>query len=115
VLDNWLVILLAVPASWHGQEPIIYGLCRMCRLRTGFAAQALLLSQGGEFGFVLFTTAAAAGIFDPATASLLIAIVTVTMALTPLVGALPRYIWCEGESREELDEDFEGAPARRCS
>jgi monovalent cation:H+ antiporter-2, CPA2 family len=108
-LENWLVILLAVPAIIVAKTAITYGLCRLSGSDPRDALnQGLLLSQGGEFGFVLFTTAAAAGTFDGATTSLLIAIVTVTMALTPVVGALPRYIF-KDEAREELDEDFEGA------
>ena len=47
-------------------------------------ASRFLLPQGGEFAFVLFTAAAAAAIFAAETASMLIAIVTLSMALTPL-------------------------------
>ena len=65
-------------------------------------SQAFLLSQGGEFGFVLFTAAAASGVFDASTTSLLIAIVTVTMALTPFVCMLPPYL-VRKEEPEELD------------
>jgi CPA2 family monovalent cation:H+ antiporter-2 len=59
---------------------------------------------------VLFTTAAGASVFSSTTASLLIAIVTMTMALTPLVAAIPLRLIVP-EKREELDEDFEGAGA----
>ena len=109
VLENWLVILLAVPAVMAAKSGIIFGLCRLAgSSKIDSLQQAFLLSQGGEFGFVLFTTAATTGVFDPATTSLLIAIVTVTMALTPVVSVLPRYL-APAEEREELDEDFEGA------
>ena len=53
------------------------------RIRT-----ALLLPQGGEFGFVLFSTAVAAGVMQQEQATLLVALVTMTMALTPLLAAL---------------------------
>lgn len=109
VLENWLVILLAVPAVMAAKTAIIYGLCRLSGSGTADSwQQACLLSQGGEFGFVLFTAAATSGVFDASTTSLLIAIVTVTMALTPLVSILPRYL-APDQEREELDEDFEGA------
>ena len=109
VIDNWLVIVLAVPVVMAAKSAIIYGLCRLTgSSKQDSLQQAFLLSQGGEFGFVLFTTATSAGLFDASTASLLIAIVTVTMALTPLVSILPRYL-APAEEREELDEDFEGA------
>ena len=71
---------------------------------------ALVLPQGGEFGFVLFTAAAAAGIFSGGLASLLIAIVTISMALTPIAAALSRFLLVE-DIEEEMEEDFEGAGA----
>ncbi len=48
----------------------------------------LLLSQGGEFGFVLFAQAQAGSLIAPETASLFAAIVTLSMVTTPfLMGA----------------------------
>ena len=46
-------------------------------------ALGLLLSQGGEFGFVLFNAAQSGGVIDAQTASLFTAIVTLSMATTP--------------------------------
>ncbi len=111
VIDNWLTILVAVPLIMLTKAIVIYALTRIAgsphnsALKNGF-----LLSQGGEFGFVLFTAAASASVFPPATASLLIAIVTMTMALTPLVAAIPLLLIVP-EKAEQLDEDFEGAGA----
>jgi monovalent cation:H+ antiporter-2, CPA2 family len=111
VVDNWLAILIAVPLIMATKAAVIYALSRIAgsphnsALKNGF-----LLSQGGEFGFVLFTAAASAAVFPPATASLLIAIVTMTMALTPLVAAIPLLLIVP-EKAEQLDEDFEGAGA----
>ena len=45
----------------------------------------ILLAQGGEFGFVVFQTAAQAGIIDAPTSSLLVAAVAISMLLTPLL------------------------------
>jgi monovalent cation:proton antiporter-2 (CPA2) family protein len=45
----------------------------------------LLLSQAGEFGFVLFGLAAAAQLISPAAASLFGAVVTLSMATTPFL------------------------------
>ncbi len=52
------------------------------------ASLAVLLSQGGEFAFVLFRLAADAGVMDRGTASLLILTVTLSMATTPALFAL---------------------------
>ncbi|MDH5539397.1 MAG: glutathione-regulated potassium-efflux system protein KefC, partial [Rhizobacter sp.] len=45
----------------------------------------ILLAQGGEFGFVVFQSAAGAGVIDAATSSLLVAAVAISMLLTPLL------------------------------
>jgi CPA2 family monovalent cation:H+ antiporter-2/glutathione-regulated potassium-efflux system protein KefB len=65
---------------------VIGGLGLVCRMRWREAlALGLLLSQGGEFGFVLFTRAQQGLLIDPAAASLFAAIVTLSMATTPFL------------------------------
>ncbi|MBD9371207.1 cation:proton antiporter [Rhizobium sp. ARZ01] len=109
VFRNYQIILVAVPALMLVKAIVIYLICRMGRSPHNDAVRvALLLLQGGEFGFVLFTAAAAAGIFSSAVASLLVVIVTVSMALTPLASLLAGLLIRE-DSREEIAEDFEGA------
>lgn len=111
ILDNLFFILPAVPIFMALKALIVYGLCRLWGSPHNDAVRiAFLLPQGGEFGFVLFTTATAAGLFSSATASLLIAGVTLSMALTPFGAALSKRL-LNGESREELEEDFDGAGA----
>src|SRR3546814_12456504 len=55
----------------------------------------LLLSQGGEFGFVLFAQASDALLIAPEAASLFGAVVTLSMASTPLLMTLVRRFNCE--------------------
>jgi glutathione-regulated potassium-efflux system ancillary protein KefC len=45
----------------------------------------ILLAQGGEFGFVVFQSAAQAGAIDARTSSLLVASVALSMLITPLL------------------------------
>ena len=45
----------------------------------------ILLAQGGEFGFVVFQSAAGAGVISRSDASLLVASVAISMLLTPLL------------------------------
>ena len=45
----------------------------------------ILLAQGGEFGFVVFQTAAGAGVIDAQASSLLVAAVAISMLVTPLL------------------------------
>ena len=64
----------------------------------------LLLSQAGEFGFVLFAQAAAAQLILPEAASLFGAVVTLSMAATPFLMRLTDWL----ERREERTEGLEG-------
>ena len=108
IFDNWLVIVIAVPVLMAVKAALIYALTRLFGSEHDNAVRtAFLLPQGGEFGFVLFSAAASASIFTGATASLLIAIVTVSMALTP-VSVLVGKRFLRPERSEEIDEDFSG-------
>jgi CPA2 family monovalent cation:H+ antiporter-2/glutathione-regulated potassium-efflux system protein KefB len=65
---------------------VVGGLGLACKMRWRQAlALGLLLSQGGEFGFVLFTRAAQGLLITPGAASLFTAIVTLSMASTPFL------------------------------
>jgi monovalent cation:H+ antiporter-2, CPA2 family len=111
IVENILFIIPAVLVFMAVKTLVVYALCRLWGSPHNDALQiASLLPQGGEFAFVLFTTATAAGLLSSSTASLLIAVVTLSMALTPLGAALARR-FLNGETREELEEDFEGAGA----
>src|SRR5207253_11043215 len=61
----------------------------------------LLLSQAGEFGFVLFSQATAAQLIKPEAASLFSAVVTLSMAATPFLMRLTDWL----ERREERSAD----------
>jgi glutathione-regulated potassium-efflux system protein KefB len=64
----------------------------------------LLLSQAGEFGFVLFAQAASARIILPEAASLLGAVVTLSMAATPFLMRVTDWLERrEGASSDGLD------------
>lgn len=68
---------------------------------------AIYLSQGGEFAFVLLTLAASQQLMDEPTADLLAMVVTLSMALTPLlVGVHSRWIVprLEAGPKREFDQ-----------
>ena len=74
------VALIAIKAA------ILYGLARAFGMERRRALKlGLLLSQGGEFAFVLFAAAQQAMLIAPEAASLFGAIVTISMASTPLL------------------------------
>jgi glutathione-regulated potassium-efflux system protein KefB len=65
---------------------ILFGLAKAFGMETRRALKlGLLLSQGGEFAFVLFAQAQGALLIAPEAASLFSAIVTVSMASTPFL------------------------------
>ncbi|MFN3319155.1 MAG: monovalent cation:proton antiporter-2 (CPA2) family protein [Allorhizobium sp.] len=111
IVDNLALIVIAVPVLMAVKALVIYTICRLSGSSRNDAIRiGMLLPQGGEFGFVLFTTAAAAGLFSGAQSSLLISIVTLSMALTPLTAKIgQRLLVRETGEKEEMEEDFEGA------
>jgi glutathione-regulated potassium-efflux system protein KefB len=82
--ENWLVIAMSVAAFMLVKGGAIYVIARL--LKSGHAEaleRAVLMGQGGEFAFVLYTTAVAAGIIDGPTNAIFTATVIVSMVLTP--------------------------------
>jgi monovalent cation:proton antiporter-2 (CPA2) family protein len=104
----WPVLLGALVMLTVVKVGVVYGLVRLGGSNHPIALQtAVLLSQGGEFGFVLFATAVSAGVMQQEQATLLVALVTLSMAVTPLLVALaPRLVREEVRTREE---SFDGA------
>jgi CPA2 family monovalent cation:H+ antiporter-2 len=113
IVENYMLILIAVPVLMLVKAVVLYTVCRFTGSPHNDAVRiSLLLPQGGEFGFVLFTAAATAGVFTDSWASLLIVIVTLSMALTPAASALAGLMMQDQEeATEELEEDFNGAGA----
>ncbi|MBB4121349.1 monovalent cation:proton antiporter-2 (CPA2) family protein [Martelella radicis] len=112
VYENLLLIVIAVPVLIAVKAAVIYGLCRISGSAHDEAVRiAALLPQGGEFGFVMFSTAAAAGVLSNAIASVLIAVVTLSMVATPLCVRLAERLTSRQEGHEEMEEDFDGADA----
>jgi len=110
VADNWLTLTGGVVTLVVVKAVIVYALVRAfggdhpASVKSG-----ILLSQGGEFGFVIFTTAAAGGIMNADDASQLIAAVVISMATTPfLIRFLPP-LFIRAQAQAMPDEDFEGA------
>jgi glutathione-regulated potassium-efflux system protein KefB len=65
---------------------VLFGLARAFGVENRRAVKlGLLLSQGGEFAFVLFAAAQRAVLIEPAAASLFGAVVTLSMASTPFL------------------------------
>lgn len=85
IAQPWMVVGLAATLV-AVKTAVIFGLARAFGLNgSASIIAALLLSQGGEFGFVLFTAAQNAALIEPEAASLFGAVVTLSMATTPFL------------------------------
>jgi len=72
---------------------ILWGLCRLMGVGTLDAVRvSMLLSQSGEFGFVLFGLAAISGILQEDLFHILMLLVALTMITTPLMANFCEYI-----------------------
>ena len=84
VAANWQIIALSVVAYMLVKAGAIYIIARVLKSSHGEALErAVLMGQGGEFAFVLYTTAVSAGIIDGPTNAIFTATVIVSMVLTP--------------------------------
>ncbi|WP_341790300.1 cation:proton antiporter [Rickettsia endosymbiont of Polydrusus tereticollis] len=86
---------------------IITAFCILFGFNKGVAFYSgLLLSQGGEFAFVLFSLGKENGVLEKHTANILLLVVTFTMALTPLLAALGRKL------AEKIDKGLGKTPTQ---
>lgn len=86
---------------------VVYILTRMSGARHGESLQsAALLSQSGEFGFVMFGFATAAGVLGQELGNLLTLVIALTMVLTPFVVKGANYFASKSSKGIEQDGDF---------
>jgi len=86
VANEWRIVLGGVIVFMLVKGIGIYAIARLTRANHATAMKrTALFAQGGEFAFVLYAAATAAGIFDVRASAIMSAIVIISMALTPLV------------------------------
>ena len=86
VAREWRLVAAGVLAFMLVKALGIYAIARLFGAAHREALQrAALFAQGGEFAFVLYAAALAAGVFDARAAAVMSAIVILSMALTPVV------------------------------
>lgn len=89
VKQNWQLIVSGVIAMMFAKSLMIYIVARITKSRhTEALDRALLMAQGGEFAFVLFSAAVTAQVIDNTVKSNLTAIIVLSMVLTPILGIL---------------------------
>lgn len=113
VVDNWRIIALSVAAYMVVKALAIYLIARLLKSDHGEALErAVLMGQGGEFAFVLYTTAVSAGLIDGPTNAIFTATVIVSMVLTPFFIILLRFVMPKAADSFEGIESAENLNAK---
>ncbi|GGK07410.1 monovalent cation:proton antiporter-2 (CPA2) family protein [Luteimonas terricola] len=85
VAADWRFVLLAVPLMMVAKATCIYAIARLLRASHVDALdRAVLMAQGGEFAFVLYSAAQSEGVISGSVNNAMTAVVVLSMALTPL-------------------------------
>jgi glutathione-regulated potassium-efflux system protein KefB len=86
IADNWQLVAVSVLSLMVLKSAIIYGVARLNKADHPEALErTVLMAQGGEFAFVLYSAAFSVGLLDAENNAILNAIVIVSMALTPVM------------------------------
>ena len=113
VRTSWAIIAISVVAYMLVKAGAIYCVARLLKADHGEALErAVLMSQGGEFAFVLYTTAATAGLIDGPSNAIFTATVIVSMVLTPFAIIGLRFVMPKSTPSMEGVEPADGLSAR---
>jgi glutathione-regulated potassium-efflux system protein KefB len=105
VARNWPLIVGGVLAMMIVKALCIYAVARFAKSSHADALdRAVLMAQGGEFAFVLFSAALGARVIDATVNANMTAIVVLSMALTPLMVLVhKRFARKEGVSMDGIE------------
>ncbi|MET3898516.1 glutathione-regulated potassium-efflux system protein KefB [Devosia sp. UYZn731] len=113
VAGHWVTIAMSVVAYMLIKAGAIYVIARLLKSKHAEALErAVLMSQGGEFAFVLYTTAATAGLIDGPTNAIFTATVIVSMVITPFAIIALGYLTPKPKPSMEGVEKVSGLDAR---
>ncbi len=91
VLADWQIIVGGLALFMVVKAAAIYGVARLLKASNREAVErAAMFAQGGEFAFVLYAAALAAGVLDARSSAIATALVILSMALTPLTTLIVR-------------------------
>jgi glutathione-regulated potassium-efflux system protein KefB len=101
-----LLVLVGVTVLVAVKGSVLYTLARVFGIRTSVRLQfSAVLSQGGEFAFVLFSAAGSQKVISSSQLSLLLVVVTLSMMTTPLLMQwVDRILMRRYNDQEESDE-----------
>lgn len=93
IAKHWLAVSTLLFSFMAAKTFIIIGFSRLLKVAKPDAIRiGLALSQGGEFGFIMFGAALALGLMDPTLASILSAAIALSMILTPAMFSLGKLL-----------------------
>lgn len=113
IASNWQLVIVSVAGYMLLKGFLIYGVARaLGTTRRESLERAVLMAQGGEFAFVLYSAAVSAGILDREANAILTATIIISMVLTPLMVILhDRLVPAAVPNTDDLDvpENVEGS------
>lgn len=107
VLHRPLLILAIVSGLLLIKIIVLVAIARINRQTLSSAVNlAIIISQAGEFGFVILNQASAADVIPVALGDLLVVVITISMALTPILVVLNEY-WQKHWGHKEPERPFD--------
>ncbi len=101
LFNNFSTVMLFLSLVVVIKAFLVFGIARIFKLGNFTSLRvALLLAGGGEFVFVIFSPSVAEKLLSPETLSLLFLVVTLSMALTPLLAFLGKQLEDKFQIRE---------------
>jgi len=109
VAANWQMVAITVIAYMAVKGAAIYFLARVLGTPNAMGIErAILMAQGGEFAFVLYTTATAGGLFSADFNATITATVIISMALTPFSMMALKFLPAPQESFNGVEKVRDG-------
>ncbi|MFA0029098.1 glutathione-regulated potassium-efflux system protein KefB [Vibrio breoganii] len=114
LIENPLLILATVAGLVTAKGLILYVLARLFGTKSKSRSRmAAILSQGGEFAFVIFTAALGFGLLSVPVASFLLVVVSLSMVTTPLILKVQTWVYSRSINTPEETEPHEQVQDRR--
>lgn len=86
IAQNWQLVAVSVAAFMVLKSGVIYSVARLMKASHAEALErTVLMAQGGEFAFVLYSAALAVGLLNAQENAILNAVIILSMVMTPLM------------------------------
>lgn len=104
VANAWFIAVLVI-GYMALKGAAIYGIARLTKSKSRESIErAVMMAQGGEFAFVLYTTAVSTGLMSDETNAIFTATVIISMVLTPFAVIALRFLPKPVQSLEGVEE-----------